>query len=61
MIFITTFVVLLGSILAKLSGLLVVPWGAIFSVVFIVPLVYVAIMTLQLSAIQYIEDWDDGE
>jgi len=61
MILLTTILTFIGVALAKLAGLLIVPWPVVFSVIFIVPLVYIAMIILQLSAIQYIEDWDDDK
>lgn len=66
MIFTVTMLTVLASAMAKVLGFLIVPWPIIVSLIFVIPLLYVALGVLIVSAqelIQYeeVESGKDGE
>lgn len=56
MIFSTTMFTFAIVAIAKLFGLLNIPWAMVFSLIIIIPLVYSALVILALSSQELVED-----
>lgn len=56
MIFIITMLTFIALAIAKLMGVLVASWAMVFSVIFLIPLIYVALAVLAFSSMELVED-----
>lgn len=56
MIFIITMLTFIALAIAKLMGVLAAPWAMVFSVIFLIPLLYVALAVLAISSMDLVED-----